>query len=459
MANEMSSENGLPPKLDLRKRVVSPLPGNPEGIQPAPAIQPVATPAASPLATPVATVPQVSTTPTPVAPAKPLFTPATGTVRLNMEGRPALTPKPLTALRPMLKPISPVGGPSAAAPAPVSDARPVSPTVAVAQVPGAPATMAAGEAPTVEAPVLAEPTPRDVIPALEPPAAPIGTTPSLRPVMQPVLTAKTIKLKKPAPIGIKRDAPELDAEPGTKRDTSKITLPGELDAQPAQPAPVGGVQTIRIAPTATTSIAPLLAGDTGSGSGAVAPVLASAQPVDPKRQTSRISLEAALGNESGSPSGPKTIKLKKPGSPTAVMRKPGLGAPPPSVVADEPVEPAAPAPAAEESDDESTNTQKKTIKVKRPSVHPAMRPGGDAGHSGGASTSGTAPLFVPPSFAAVQTDSAHWFFITCACAATVIIGVLIYVLCAQVMGPNISLTELAYFAPDAELPWPGRITR
>ncbi|HAS82825.1 MAG TPA: hypothetical protein DCS43_09175 [Verrucomicrobia bacterium] len=447
MANEMSSDNGLPPKLDLRKRVSSPEPTNPAVTAAAPNIQPAVTPVATPAA---------GVAPLPVASAKPMFTPSAGTVRLNMEGRTAVTPKPISAIRPMLKPISTMGGsqPAAAAasipvPAPVNIQSDV---VSTAQ--------AHDDDPTVEATVLPEDPFKEMDPSpalIIPPAAnaPAGATPVLRPTLQSGLTAKTIKLKKPVPIGIKRDAPEADAAPGTKRETSKITLPSDLGPSSSSPAAPGGVQTIRIAPTSTTSISPLLAGDAGNV--AMAPILALAQPVDPKRQTSRISLEAAMGHESASPSGPKTIKLKKPGSATAVMRNPGLGALP--AVADEPIEPMDPVPTDGVSEDESTNTQKKTIKVKRPSVHPSMRPGGDSGHSGEASTSGTAPMFVPPSFASVKPDSAHWFFIICACAATVVIGVLIYVLCAQVMGPNISLTKLAYFAPDAEFPWPGRITR
>jgi hypothetical protein len=58
-----------------------------------------------------------------------------------------------------------------------------------------------------------------------------------------------------------------------------------------------------------------------------------------------------------------------------------------------------------------------------------------------------------------SADSVHWTFITASVAAMLVCCVLIYVLCAQVLGPNISLTELAYAAPDAELPWPGRLPR
>jgi len=68
-------------------------------------------------------------------------------------------------------------------------------------------------------------------------------------------------------------------------------------------------------------------------------------------------------------------------------------------------------------------------------------------------------MFAPPEKVLAQVDRAHWFFIVTGCAATIITGVLVYVLAAQVFGPNISLSELSYGAPDMELPWPGRIAR
>jgi len=68
-------------------------------------------------------------------------------------------------------------------------------------------------------------------------------------------------------------------------------------------------------------------------------------------------------------------------------------------------------------------------------------------------------MFTPPAKALAPVDHAHWFFIVTGCAATIITGVLVYVLTAQAFGPNISLTELSYGAPDMELPWPGRIAR
>jgi hypothetical protein len=287
-----------------------------------------------------------------------------------------------------------------------------------------------------------------------------GTTPTAsgaRPLMRPVMGPKTIKLKKPVPLGIKRDTPDPDAPAGTKRATSKISLPSDPEtageAAPLTPQPP--IRIMQTAPTAAATDATVGGeGDTGNTAAASIPDAPPQPPPDPKRQTSRISLESALGSESDN--GPKTIKLKRPGINNTSIRIQGLesrdtaAAPPP------PPPPAAAAglPTASPGDNAIPETQKKTIKVKRPAGRTALRTGGSSTGSGSSSPA----MFTPPT-KAVAADSAHWFFILTGCAATIITGVLIYVLCAQALGPNISLTELSYGAPEAELPWPGRITR
>ncbi len=179
---------------------------------------------------------------------------------------------------------------------------------------------------------------------------------------------------------------------------------------------------------------------------------------DPKRQTSRISLEAALGSNGDKVStGPKTIRLKRPSEAPTIKAK----------VAPESAGNALNKTARIElpdADSDVSATQKRTIKVKRPSQR---RSGKSVSVKRGTSESAAAPAAasaaagVPGTVGRPQrsADSVHWTFITASVAAMLVCCVLIYVLCAQVLGPNISLTELAYAAPDAELPWPGRLPR
>lgn len=303
------------------------------------------------------------------------------------------------------------------------------------------------ETPKAAAPKMPKPTGTPVPTGPKPLQAATGSAPSAdpRPTIRPVMAPKTIKLKKPVPLGIKRDTPDPTAAPGSKRATSKISLPASSDDMPAT-APTGP-KPITITKTAPADTETAEAGsDT-----ATKPTIIPQPAPDPKRQTSRISLDSALGNESAS--GPKTIKLKRPNTSGAIKvqgSEPSSGSG--SLTSGEITSPAGTA-----EPDETTNTQKKTIKVKRPSVRTSQRPSLAGGSTTASNSSPT--MFTPPAKALAPVDHAHWFFIVTGCAATIITGVLVYVLTAQAFGPNISLTELSYGAPDMELPWPGRIAR
>jgi len=397
MADTANIENGLPPKLDLRKKIITPVNVKPAFNPPASG-QPV--------------------------PAKPL------------------PPAP-----------APLSGDTAEA---SSDAF-AKGTMRIT-LPEAPAPAARPSLPTLSKP---EPADQSGLPAVadgtDLPQNAVDSaarTPGPRPLVRPVMVPKTIKLKKPVPLGIKRNEPDAAALPGSKRATSKISLPSDSDALEA--ATPTGTHPLRIPQTQPTPLAAPedSAGESGND---VAPVLAEPPPPqpapDPKRQTSRISLESVLGSEGES--GPKTIKLKRPGTNTIKVQ--GLES---ADAADSRHKTAAIDLPAESTDNESPETQKKTIKVKRPSMRPSMREPGPSGSSGSAGSGGSpSMMFTPPTQALAASDSAHWTFIVSACAATLITCVLVYVLCAQVLGPNISLTALSYGVPDAELPWPGRITR
>jgi hypothetical protein len=56
-----------------------------------------------------------------------------------------------------------------------------------------------------------------------------------------------------------------------------------------------------------------------------------------------------------------------------------------------------------------------------------------------------------------QTDEPHVLFPLIMVATVIVTCVTIYVLCSQVFGPNVSLTELSYGGRTTELPWPGKI--
>lgn len=395
MADDSNNENGLPPKLDLRKKVITPLAARP----------------AFP-----ATVPNA-----------------------GAAGRLASPSMP-----------SPLGSGATAAAGGDSSKGTMRITLPDAPEPSVMPTMPTVMQPPADRPVNT-PTPAVSSEATPSAASTAPGTAGPRPLMRPVMAPKTIKLKKPVPLGIKRDTPDPSAPPGTKRATSKISLPSDQDGQMA--STTGSPQPIRIAlPPAVPAVTIETVAKAGGNAG-IATVTVSVPPPqpepDPKRQTSRISLDSALGSEGES--GPKTIKLKRPGSST--VRVQGLDSP----EAGEPRNKTAAINMTDESSGDSTpDTQKKTIKVKRPSARPSLRTSAAEGTGGASSPT----MFAPPT-RKLAVDSAHWTFIVAGCAATIITGVLIYVLCAQAFGPNLSLTPLSYSGPDSatELPWPERIYR
>ncbi len=393
MANDSNNENGLPPKLDLRKKVITPLTARPE------------------------------------FPASVRNTDAAG--RLASPSMP-----------------SPMGSGTTASTGDASN-NTMRITLPDAPEPSANPTMPALIKPPADSPVGA--SPETVSVEVEPAADSTPSASGPRPLMRPVMAPKTIKLKKPVPLGIKRDTPDPAAPFGSKRATSKISLPSDQDG--AMTSTPVSLQPIRIAQTTPIQAVTTQAAADASGNENIAPVLAPPPPQpapDPKRQTSRISLDSALGSEGET--GPKTIKLKRPVNSTAKIQ--GFDS---SEVGESRSKTAAIDLTTESSGDDTPDTQKKTIKVKRPSARPSLR----TSESGGAGGGSSATMFAPPAKSLAPADSAHWTFILAGCAATIITGVLIYVLCAQAFGPNLSLTPLSYSSPDSttELPWPERIYR
>ncbi len=371
MSDDPSTDNSLPPKLDLSKRVPSLAPEKSGAARETPVLK--AKPAAS-------VKPPVNTT---IGPK----TPASGTIRITLD------------------------------PSEDASAQPAAPsgTNRLKARPNGGDTGAGNQEPMKSAPG----------------ASRLGVKP------------KSVRLK-PVAVGIKRNGVNSDAPTGSKRETSKIPL--ETAMSPGVPAPS---KTIKIKPATPPGPKPTRE---------ETPEEASTS--DPKRQTSRISLDAALGSEEqDAGKAPKTIRLKRPSEVATVRVKKA----PEGADKDLQRTVAIEGPPVEE-EDKASPTEKKTIKVKRPSQRKAVK-SVSVKRSGTGAAAGVSPVVTPGAAPAATPapkqvkDTAHWTFITFSIAAVIVCCVLIYVLCAQVLGPNISLTQLSYAAPDAELPWPGRILR
>jgi len=278
---------------------------------------------------------------------------------------------------------------------------------------------------TLRKPVAPSAEVKPVTPAPEEPDQDAPSAPK-RPVLRPV-SPVPVTISKPAPLGIRKDAPDPLAAPGTKKSTSRITLPAATEK-----STTGQIKTIRIAPRSQTT---QLDGQEGvDESDTDKPAVVA----DPKRQTSRISLESVLG--SSGPSAPATIKIKRPAAVTAEVAgekaavQPERGSDATAVDGDQP------------QSVEQPESQKKTLKVKRPAGPSNERP----------AVGSAAPMFTPPVASASPTESdPHWVFSIIAIAATLVAAVLVYVLAAQVTDPDL----IEQPTPGSGLPWPARIAR
>ena len=249
--------------------------------------------------------------------------------------------------------------------------------------------------------------------------------------------------------------------PPAKRETSRIPLEmakPTLGAAPSRPVTRNAApSTIRVKPVVirqTVDLAQAAPDQTAAeraSPGAPAPQPATASPAEAgKRKTSRIALESALGAPSAAAAAPaagpagddeqRTIRLRRTSEPLAkkTVSITDLGA---DVGAAEPE--------AVPREGEAPATRKKTIKVRR------------AGETG----DGAAPAEVArpaPSMAAGAEradDRPHALFGWTSGVGVAVCLVVIYVLMAQVFGPDISLTKLSYGWPEFDVSWPGKIAR
>ncbi len=279
---------------------------------------------------------------------------------------------------------------------------------------------------TASKPIDANTSPTTEEKGLQEEAKPVLATSPKRPILRPAGSGPTT-IKRPAPVGIRKDASDPLAVPGTKKSTSRISLPSN-----AEKSTSGQIRTIKIAPKSQAGKADIQPHDTDTEDD-------KKPAVDPKRQTSRISLESVLGGESKSPNAPATIKIKRaaPEATSASQAKTIVKSPGSNVSQEEP--------ATDETQETNPESQKKTLKIKRPSVPTSGKP----------AASDAPSIFTPP----VPTGKTgepepHWAFSIIAIAATLVVGVLIYVLTAQIM--DVDLSEAP---PQDGLPWPARYSQ
>jgi len=275
--------------------------------------------------------------------------------------------------------------------------------------------------------------------------------------LKPLKPKPSPAAKAPKPPEAKEAAP---AKTNTKRKTSRIPLEsakapetkgeqGEAKATTLKP------KTIKIKPTAPV------------------PKVRSTQPLSitvpiaeadsdkihtdaAKRKTSRIPLEEALTAdteseepaEAADPARPKTIKIKRPGSEASTVkaRKPA----PAKAADDGEMSKTARLDSLPLDEADATPTQKKTIRVKRPDA---------------ASTATSAPAapprpglgLTPPEPIEERSDEPGVVWAILALAAMIVLCVVIYMLAAQAVGPNVSGTALSSWTDGPNLSWPGKI--
>lgn len=278
----------------------------------------------------------------------------------------------------------------------------------------------------------------------------MGENESTNPPIPPKVDLKKIPLTRPPEAA----ADEAGSAPGlAKKQTARIEVPLAdlstpkkktsrigLDAPgtPPQGVPVPGGQplpkTIVIKPPAAAA------------------AKVSPPPIDPieaaKKMTSRIALETALtagdgtdGGQTGSPTTPKTIRIKRP-SQAATIKLTRPDAPPEAPSASETASAKSKTSRIDipvEAIETEAPTQKKTIKIRRPDATKGVksltiaRPEGESATVAATVVAGAiAPDETPePSVGAIFTITAL--------ASVLVIGVLLYVLAAQAF-PGLGLS-------------------
>ncbi len=304
-----------------------------------------------------------------------------------------------------------------------------------------------------------------------PAAAPAKAAEATAEAASPAIKLKPLK-PKPAPAAKAPEPAEANAEaapageepetPGktdTKRKTSRIPLdsaraPEAEEKEEEAKASTLKPKTIKIKPstplpkvrsTQPLSITVPIADEDS------AKIQADAE----KRKTSRIPLEEALTADMESevpavaadPARPMTIKIKRPGSEAATVkaRKPA-----PPAADDGEMGKTARLDNLPIDEADTTPTQKKTIRVKRPDAASGAAPAAAAPRPG-------LGLMPPEPIEEPRSDEPGAVWAILALAATVVLCVVIYMFAAQAFGPNVSGTALSSWTGGPNLSWPGKI--
>ena len=302
------------------------------------------------------------------------------------------------------------------------------------QTPPTPPAAPAAGSPIARKPVIMrKPTLRKPGEAAPAPAAPAA--PAVPPAPAP---------SAPAPQGI-----TIPREEAAKKMTARISLASATGQIPsvAVPASTDDVKTIKLkAPTVAIPAMP------EQDSAAIAAQAA-------KSKTSRISLESAFSAQPELPSAggaaPKTIRLKRPTEMGGAPAKPPLK--PPTTHIEIPLTPhqtgqvpaaavAAPPPEAAAESPDNSPTRKKTIKVKRPGAGSGPKislnkgEGGDA--ASGADDDNLQQLTGFDNLAPIAgPDKVNPIFIVAAVIAILVAIDLVWVLAAQLFGPNAAVAD------------------
>ncbi|MBL7076999.1 MAG: hypothetical protein ISS31_05980 [Kiritimatiellae bacterium] len=322
----------------------------------------------------------------------------------------------------------------------------------------------AASKPKPEVPPAEKAEPAPVLAAAEAAAA---ASPAVR--LKPLQPKPAPAAKAPEPTEAKaEEAPEPPAEKAeapaktnTKRKTSRIPLESAKAPEEKAGAKEGAAKlkpkTIKIKPSAPV------------------PKVRSTQPLSitvpiaeedtekirtdaAKRQTSRIPLEDALTADKESdepaepvdPARPKTIKIKRPGSEAATVK---AKKPVPKKGDDGEMGKTARLDHLPLDEAETTPTQKKTIRVKRPDGASTTAPvaAAPAAPRPGLGLTPPEPIEQP------RSDEPGGVWAILALAATLVLCVVIYMLAAQAFGPNVSGTALSSWTGGPNLSWPGKI--
>lgn len=214
-----------------------------------------------------------------------------------------------------------------------------------------------------------------------------------------------------------------EGEGGTvNKVTSRIPMPS---ATGPVPSVADAPKTIKIKPLAGSSPIP--------GTQPV-PIGELVSPQAVKSKTSRIPLEAAMGIPQAAELGaPKTIKLKRPGEMATVkVTMAGVQA-------------------GEAAPESGPITQRKTIRVKRPTAPAINVPAEGATSESGAPL---APVQMQPMLVVAPERGTGWFILVAALCIVVTLGLLVE-FSAQIFGPNESLTQLSVSPTPDMPPLPG----